>query len=92
MENDKVQISINRTPSFTEIWYEGSVVYDGETHQFWLIHPQGVDPHGNEYEIDVRWFFARVPRAIRAMQPYIIDAFKQKQDEYNRDKKDGKNL
>ncbi len=57
MENEHVQISINKEPSFTEIWYEGSVEYNGETHQFWLIHPKGVDPHGNEYELDVRWFF-----------------------------------
>jgi hypothetical protein len=78
MENEQIQISINKTPSFTEIWYEGGVEYNGEIHQFWLIHPQGVDPHGNEYEIDVRWFFARVPREVRGMLPYIIDAFKQK--------------
>jgi len=73
-----VTISINKEPSFTEIWYEGHVEYNGEKHQFWLIHPQGVDPHGNEYEVDVRWFFQRVPREIRGMLPYIIDAFKQK--------------
>lgn len=84
MENEQVEISINRTPSFTEIWYEGHVELDGEKHQFWLIHPQGTDPHGNEYEVDVRWFFQRVPRQVRGMLPYIIDAFKQKQDEYNR--------
>ena len=34
--------------------------------------------NGNEYEVDVRWFFARVPRQVRGMLPYIIDAFKQK--------------
>jgi hypothetical protein len=77
-KEQQVQISINKEPSFTEIWYEGAVDYNGEKHQFWLIHPQGVDPHGNEYELDVRWFFQRVPREIRAMHPYIIDAFKQK--------------
>ncbi len=77
MENEHVQISINKEPSFTEIWYEGSVEYNGETHQFWLIHPKGVDPHGNEYELDVRWFFQRVPREVRAMHPLIINAFKQ---------------
>jgi len=79
--SDQVKIEINKTPSFTEIWYEGSVTLGEETHQFWLIHPQGVDPHGNEYELDIRWFFARVPREIRAMYPYIIDAFKQKQND-----------
>ena len=86
MENDQVVISINREPSFTEIWYEGSVDYNEESYQFWLIHPQGVDPHGNEYEIDIRWFFARVPREIRAMQLYIIDAFKQKQHDRGNEK------
>jgi len=84
-QENSVQISINREPSFTEIWYEGFVELDGEKYQFWLIHPQGVDPHGNEYEVDVRWFFARVPRQIRGMLPYIIDAFKQKQHD-SRDK------
>lgn len=79
MEKSKeLEVSINRTPSFNEIWYEGHVIYEGEKHQFWLIHPQGVDPHGNEYEIDVRWFFQRVPREVRGMVPYVIDAFKQK--------------
>ena len=72
------QIAINTEPSFTEIWREGSVTHEGTEHKFWLIHPQGVDPHGHEYEIDIRWFFQRVPREVRAMLPYIIDAFKQK--------------
>lgn len=78
MGESNIKISINRTPSFTEIWHEGFVECDGEEHKFWLIHPQGVDPHGNEYELDVRWFFQRVPRQVRAMVPYIIDSFKQK--------------
>ena len=78
MENEQVQISINKEPSFTEIWYEGSIDYNGEAYQFWLIHPQGVDPHGNEYEVDIRWFFARVPREVRALIPQIIEAFKSK--------------
>jgi hypothetical protein len=72
-----ITIEINKTPSFNEIWYEGAVNYKGELYQFWLIHPKGVDPHGNEYELDVRWFFQRVPREIRGMVPQIIDAFKQ---------------
>ena len=78
MEDEQVKISINKTPSFTEVWYEGHVEHNGEQHRFWLIHPQGVDLDGNEYEVDVRWFFQRVPRLIRSMVPYIIDAFKQK--------------
>lgn len=87
MESEHIQISINRTPSFTEIWHEGFVESNGEQHKFWLIHPQGVDPYGNEYELDVRWFFQRVPRQIRAMVPYIIDSFKQNKHD-NRIKKD----
>jgi hypothetical protein len=71
------QIVINKEPSFTEIWHEGYVEHNGEQHKFWLIHPQGVDPNGYEYEIDVRWFFQRVPREVRALHPQIIEAFKQ---------------
>ena len=70
-------ITINKEPSFTEIWREGAVTHDGIEHKFWLIHPQGVDPNGYEYEVDVRWFFQRVPREIRALYPQIIEAFKQ---------------
>ncbi len=71
-------ITINKNPSFTEIWREGAITHDGTEHKFWLIHPQGVDPNGNEYEIDVRWFFQRVPREVRSMVPQIIESFKQK--------------
>jgi hypothetical protein len=77
MEN-KLIIVINKQASFTEIWHEGHVEYNGNEHRFWLIHPQGVDPHGHEYECEVRWFFQRVPREIRAMNSQIIEAFKQK--------------
>jgi hypothetical protein len=76
-EQNQLKVSINKQPSFTEIWYEGSVELNGEEHKFWLIHPQGVDPNGLEYEVDVRWFFQRVPREVRAMYPYIIESFKQ---------------
>jgi len=79
MKDEHVELSINMRESFTEKWYEGSVTYKGEEHKFWLIHPDGVDPNDNEYELDVRWFFARVPREIRALYPQIISAFKQKQ-------------
>jgi len=79
MEDEKqLKVSINKEASFTEIWYEGFIELNEEEHKFWLIHPKGLDPHGNEYEVDVRWFFQRVPREVRAMVPYIIDAFKQK--------------
>lgn len=79
MEEQQLKVSINRAPSFTEIWYEGFIEYSEETHKFWLIH------HGNEYEIDIRWFFQRVPREVRAMVPYIIDAFKQKVHDTGKD-------
>lgn len=78
MSKDAVnQIVINKEPSFIEVWREGFVEHNGEKHQFWLIDPQGVDPHGNEYNIEVKWFFKRVPREIRAMYPYIIDSYLQ---------------
>jgi len=51
----------------------------GERHYFWLINPNGVDPRGNEYAPEVRWFFARVPREVRVMYNSIIEAFKQTQ-------------
>jgi hypothetical protein len=70
-------ISINRNPSFTEVWHEGSIDFNDKTHRFWIVCPQGVDPHGYEYEVEVRWFFQRVPREVRAMMPIIIEAFKQ---------------
>jgi len=71
------QIVINKDPAFTEIWREGYVEYEEKQHKFWLIHPQGKDCNGEEYEIDVRWFFQRVPREVRGMVPQIIEAFKQ---------------
>lgn len=81
MEN---RIEINKEPSFYEIWHEGKVLHEGKEHLFWLIHPKGVDINGNEYELDVRWFFQRVPREVRALIPQIIEAFKTKaQDDEN---------
>jgi hypothetical protein len=53
------------------------VEHDEEIHRFWLIHPQGLDINDEEYELEVRWFFQRVPREVRAMHPLIINAFKQ---------------
>lgn len=71
------QIVINKDPAFTEIWHEGYVEYQEKQHKFWLIRPQGKDSNDEEYEIDVRWFFQRVPREVRGMVPQIIEAFKQ---------------
>jgi hypothetical protein len=78
--NDEVnQIVINKEASFVEVWHEGYVECKGERHYFWLIDPQGVDPRGNEYAPEVRWFFARVPMEVRVMYNSIIEAFKQTQ-------------
>lgn len=73
-----VEISINKTPSFQEVWYEGFIEHKEKKHYFWLIHPQGLDPNGEEYELEVRWFFSRVPREVRALYPQIIEAFKER--------------
>ena len=70
------QIVINKEHSFVEVWHEGYIESNGERHYFWLIDPQGVDPRGNEYAQEVRWFFARVPREVRVMYNSIIEAFK----------------
>ena len=77
MEDIVNQIVINKQPSFIEKWHEGYIEYNGEKYQFWLVHPEGVDPHGNDYECEVRWFFKKVPREVRMMYSYIIESFKQ---------------
>jgi len=77
-QNEEVnQIVINKEHSFVEVWHEGYIESNGERHYFWLIDPQGVDRRGNEYAPEVRWFFARVPREVRAVYNSIIEAFKQ---------------
>jgi hypothetical protein len=78
-EEKQVTVSINRKPSFTEIWYEGTVTYDGKDYMFWLINPRGKDEQGREYEMEVRWFFKQVPIEIRAMSDTIINDFKANQ-------------
>jgi hypothetical protein len=75
-EEKNVVVTINRQPSFTEIWYEGSVTYEGKDYNFWLINPRGLDNQGREYEMEVRWWFKQVPREIRAMSDQIIKDFK----------------
>ena len=72
-----VTVEINRQPSFTEIWYEGSVKYDGRDFSFWLINPRGLDDQGREYEMEVRWWYKQVPKEIRAMSEQIIKDFKE---------------
>ncbi len=72
-------VSINRKPSFTEIWYEGSVDFEGRTFMFWLINPRGLDEQGREYEMEVRWWFKQVPIEVRKMSDQIIKDFKENQ-------------
>jgi hypothetical protein len=83
---DQMSINLNRKPSFTEVWYEGSVEYNGEFHRFWLL-----DPQGSDYELEVRWFNRSVPKQVRAMYNEIINTFKQIQDD-RRQAKDRNNI
>ena len=76
MSSNNMIVSINRQPSFTEIWHEGSVTFENKEYNFWLINPRGMDEQGREYEMEVRWWFKQVPREIRAMSEQIINDFK----------------
>lgn len=77
MSRKIIQIEINKEMSFVECWYEGSVFYGEEEHKFWLVHPQNKDRNNQEYEVEIRWFFAKVPREVRALRSQIIEGFKQ---------------
>jgi hypothetical protein len=81
MTEKQVKVSINKKPSFTEIWYEGSVDYDGRTFMFWLINPRGLDEEGREYEMEVRWWFKQVPIEVRKLSEQIINDFKDAKDD-----------
>jgi hypothetical protein len=74
---EQIVVSINKQPSFTEIWHEGFVMYNETEYMFWLINPRGLDDQGREYEMEIRWFFKQVPREIRAMSEQIIKDFKE---------------
>ena len=76
-----VKVSVNRTPSFTEVWHEGSVEFNGKEHKFWLIDPRGRDEQGREYEIEVRWWFKQVPMEIRRMHENIVNTFIESQND-----------
>ncbi len=76
-EKEVARLSINKTQSFTEIWYEGSVLFDGKEHNFWVVDPRGKDPDGREYAVEVRWWFKQVPREVRAMHDQIVEAYKE---------------
>jgi len=79
MSEEQKKIVINKEPAFTEIWHEGYIEYNDDRHYFWLIYPQNPDENSNQYEPEVRWFFARVPKEVRVMYNSIIEAFKQTQ-------------
>lgn len=72
--NMETKISLDKEASFTEVWYEGNVEYEGKEHRFWLVDPQ--HKIGEEYECEVRWFFKNVPRQVRAMYVTIIELYK----------------
>jgi len=71
------QITINKEPSFQEVWREGFVEHEDKKHYFWLIHPQGLDTNGEAYSCEVRWFFQKVPKQVRDLYPIIIESFMQ---------------
>ena len=73
----KNAITINKEPSFNEVWHEGHIEHEGKYHYFWLIHPQGLDPNGEAYSCEVRWFFQKVPKQVRDLYPIIIESFMQ---------------
>ena len=71
------QITINKEPSFQEVWREGFVEHKDKKHYFWLVHPQGLDTNGEAYSCEVRWFFQKVPKEVRDLYPIIIESFMQ---------------
>jgi len=76
MSDKTIEVTISKKPSFKEVWYEGSVFYNGEEHKFWLVDPQSVDNEGNVYECEVKWFFKNVPREVRGSYASIIEMYK----------------
>jgi hypothetical protein len=89
---EKVVVSINRQPSFTEIWHEGSVTYENKEYMFWLINPRGLDDQGREYEMEIRWWFKQVPMEIRRMSEQIIKDFKENRHDSPNSTRDSKSI
>ena len=93
MDNENVMtVSINRKPSFTEIWHEGSVTYENKEHMFWLINPRGLDDQGREYEMEVRWWFKQVPMEVRKLSEQIINDFKDAKDDSTNSTRNSKSI
>ena len=93
MSNDeKVVVSINKQPSFTEIWHEGFVMYNETEYMFWLINPRGLDEQGREYEMEIRWRFKQVPMEIRSMSEQIIKDFKENRHDSPNSTRDSKSI
>ena len=80
-EKEIARISIHKTQSFTEIWYEGNVLFEDKEYSFWVVDPRGKDPEGREYAIEVRWWFKQIPREVRAMHDTIVEAYKEMKDD-----------
>jgi hypothetical protein len=79
-------VSINKNSSFTEIFYEGFVEFNKREYNFWLVNPRGLDEQGREYEIEVRWWFKRVPVEVRGMHDQIVEAYYESQNKKQNDK------
>jgi len=72
------EINLSKLPSFQEVYYEGYVEFQGKNHYFWLVHPHHNDENGNPYEIEIKWWFYRVPKEVRNLMPKIIEGFKER--------------
>lgn len=81
MRKELTNVYVSAKPAFTELWYEGYIEEGEDKHYFWLIDPQGRDQNGNEYEMEVRWFFKDVPAKIRAAHNQILEQYKYKKND-----------
>ena len=79
-------VHVSTKPAFIEVWYEGYVEYNEKKFQFWLIDPQGEDQVGNEYEMEVRWFFKNIPIEVRAIHNQILEQYKHIKNDTRTDK------
>lgn len=73
---EKSRIIITKKPVTIVTWYNGFVQDGGERHQFWLIDRWEAD-NGIPSNIELSWFFKRVPQSVRYMEAEIIKKFKE---------------